>query len=208
MTALIIIIAVAVVIAAVVIALVARARRHAGLRDRYGSEYDRTVDDAGGKRAAAKELASRKQRHDELEIVPLDPTVAQRYRDEWRLAQERFVDAPADAVASAHDLLQHALADRGYPTRDDDERVAMLSVEHSDVLDRYRTGMDTEQRWRERGDADTEELRQAMQHYRSVFDSVVGEGSVGEAAPADDTYPAETDTPRTTLRSRARNTRR
>ena len=207
MTALIIIIAALVVIAAVVIALVARARRHAGLRDRFGSEYDRTVDDAGGKRAAAKELADRKQRHDELEIVPLDPTVAQRYRDEWRLAQERFVDAPADAVASAHELLRHALADRGYPTRDDDERVAMLSVEHSDVLDRYRTGMETEQRWRERGNADTEELRQAMQHYRSVFDSVVG-----DAAVADDSYPAETDAPRTTSRAtsrtRARNTRR
>jgi hypothetical protein len=201
MTALIIAIAVVVVVALVVAGAVARSRRHAHLRGRFGSEYDRTVEESGGKRAAAKELDGRQKRHDELEISPLSATAAQRYRDEWRLAQERFVDAPADAVASAHRLLRSALSDRGYPIRDDDDRVAMLSVEHSDVLDRYRQGMATEQRWRQNGSADTEELRQAMQHYRSVFDSVVGDG-------ADDgsTYPDDASGSRSG--SRARDTRR
>jgi hypothetical protein len=179
----VIIIVAAVVVLAVVVALALRARRHSQLRGTFGNEYDRTVDDAGSKRAAAKELRDRKARHDELEITPLDPTVAQRYRDEWRLVQERFVDAPAESVASAHRLLQDALAKRGYPTRDDDERVAMLSVDHADVLDRYRQGMRTEQSWRDAGSTDTEELRQAMQHYRAVFERVVGE--TGDAYPQD-----------------------
>src|SRR4051812_14591953 len=90
---------VAVVVLAVVVALVLRARRHAQLRDTYGDEYDRTVRDAGSKHAAAKELRERKARHDELQITPLDPAVAQRYRDEWRLVQESFVDTPAESVA-------------------------------------------------------------------------------------------------------------
>lgn len=184
-----IIIIAAVVVLAIVAALLLSARRHARLRSTYGDEYDRTVRDAGGKRAAAKELRERQARHDELEITPLDPAVAQRYRDEWRLVQESFVDTPAESVASAHRLLQNALATRGYPTNDDDERVAMLSVDHADVLDRYRQGMRTEQAWRDAGSTDTEELRQAMQHYRAVFDRVVGETDqdAGDAYPQDRT---------------------
>lgn len=182
----VIIIVAAVIVLAVVVALALRARRHAQLRSEFGNEYDRTIDDAGSKRAASKELRDRKARHDELEISPLDPTVAQRYRDEWRLVQERFVDAPAESVGSAHRLLQDALSQRGYPTRDDDERVAMLSVDHADVLDRYRQGMRTEKAWRDAGSTDTEELRQAMQHYRAVFDRVVG-----ETTQSDDAYPQD-----------------
>lgn len=177
---------VAVLVIAGIVALVLRNRRHAQLRDQFGGEYDRVVDDTGSKRGAAKELSDRKARHDELELIPLDPTQAQRFRDEWRLTQERFVDAPADAVASAHRVLQDALVARGYPTRDDDDRMAMLSVDHADVLDRYREGMRTEQTWRDAGKADTEDLRQAMQHYRAVFERVVGETS-------DDAYPTGVD---------------
>jgi hypothetical protein len=190
----------AVLVALVVIALVWRQRQQSRLRGTFGSEYDRTVDDAGSKRAAVRELKERKARHDELEITPLDPTVAQRYRAEWRLVQERFVDEPAESVASAHRLLQDALAARGYPTRDDDERVAMLSVDHADVLDRYREGMRTEDNWRRRGTTETEELRQAMQHYRSVFDRVVGETADDEHAyPQDTTRDDSRDTTRTPI---------
>jgi hypothetical protein len=118
--------------------------------------------------------------------------VAERFRGEWRLTQERFVDAPAESVAGAHRLLREVLSTRGYPTSDDDERVAMLSVDHADVLDRYRRGMATEQRWRDSGTTDTEDLRQAMQHYRSVFDRVVGETS--DARDGGNAYPTETAT--------------
>ena len=186
MTTLIVVV-VALVVLAVVVALVLRSRRHAALRDQFGPEYDRTVDEAGGKRAGVRELKERKARHDELELTPLDPSTAQRLRNEWRLTQERFVDAPAESVADAHRVLQTALQARGYPTRDDDDRIAMLSVDHADVLDRYRTGMATEAKWREQGTTDTEDLRLAMQHYRSVFDRVVGETS--DAYPDDAAAP-------------------
>ena len=179
----VIIIVAAIVVLAIAATALLLARRNARLRDTYGDEYDRPVRDAGSKRAAAKELRDRQARHDELEITALDPAVAQRYRDEWRLVQESFVDTPAESVASAHRLLQDVLSSRGYPTRDDDERVAMLSVDHADVLDRYRQGMRIEQAWRDAGSTDTEELRQAMQHYRAVFDRVVGETEASGAYP-------------------------
>ena len=179
----VIIIVAAIVVLAIAATAVLFARRNARLRDTYGDEYDRTVRDAGSKRAAAKELRDRQARHDELEITALDPAVARRYRDEWRLVQESFVDTPAESVASAHRLLQDVLSSRGYPTHDDDERVAMLSVDHADVLDRYRQGMRIEQAWRDAGSTDTEELRQAMQHYRAVFDRVVGETEASGAYP-------------------------
>ena len=191
----VIIIVAAIVVLAIVATALLLARRNARLRDTYGDEYDRTVRDAGSKRAAAKELRDRQARHDELEITALDPAVAQRYRDEWRLVQEGFVDTPAESVASAHRLLQDVLSSRGYPTRDDDERVAMLSVDHADVLDRYRQGMRTEQAWRDAGSTDTEELRQAMQHYRAVFDRVVGETDSADAYPREGSE-QQTDTSR------------
>jgi hypothetical protein len=183
-TIVVVIVVVALLVVAGIVALVLRNRRHAQLRGQFGGEYDRVVDDAGSKRAAARELSERKSRHDELELVPLSPTQAQRFREEWRLVQERFVDTPADAVASAHRLLRDALVARGYPTRDDDDRMAMLSVDHADVLDRYRAGMRTEKSWRDAGKADTEDLRLAMQHYRAVFERVVGETADDEAYPA------------------------
>jgi hypothetical protein len=170
-----VVVIVAVVLLAIAIIGAWRARRRAALRDRFGSEYDRAVGDAPNRRTAERDLRERAERHDELDIAPLDPLAAERYRSEWRLIQERFVDAPADSVAQAHTLVKSVLADRGYPTDDRDERVSMLSVDHADVLDRYRVGMRTEQQWRDSGTTDTEELRQAMHHYRTVFDRLVSE---------------------------------
>jgi hypothetical protein len=184
-TAIVILVAVVVVgvllIAAVVAAL--QARRRAALRDRYGSEYDRVVGDADSRREAERDLQQRTERREQLDIRPLDPEAAERYRDEWRVVQERFVDSPAESVAQAHALVTAVLRERGYPTTDEDERMSMLSVDHSDVLDHYRDGMRTEQSWRDGDDTDTEELRIAMQHYREVFERLV------VATSDDGTYP-------------------
>jgi hypothetical protein len=184
-TAIVILVAAVVVgvllIAAVVAAL--QARRRAALRDRYGSEYDRVVGDADSRREAERDLQQRTERREQLDIRPLDPEAAERYRDEWRVVQERFVDSPAESVAQAHALVTAVLRERGYPTTDEDERMSMLSVDHSDVLDHYRDGMRTEQSWRDGDDTDTEELRIAMQHYREVFERLV------VATSDDGTYP-------------------
>src|SRR4051812_7281375 len=99
-TGLIVLIAVAAVVVLALVALASwRARRRAQLQDRSGSEYDRAVARAPNRRTAERELRERSDRRDQLDIVPLDPQVAERYRDEWRVAQERFVDAPAESVA-------------------------------------------------------------------------------------------------------------
>ena len=168
-----------IVAAAIVLAIAAfvswRARRRAQLRERFGTEYDRAVDRAPNRRAAERDLLDRADRRDQLDITPLSPQAAERYRTEWRVCQERFVDTPAESVAQAHSLVTAVMRDRGYPTTDDDERVSMLSVDHADVMDNYRAGMRTQQTWRQSGTTDTEGLRQAMQHYRTVFERLVSE---------------------------------
>jgi hypothetical protein len=196
---LIIVILALVVIAAVIIALTAaaKARQRSALREQYGPEYDRSVRANDSKRAADKDLKARNERREQLDIQPLTPAAAERYRNEWRMLQERFVDAPAEAVAMAHTLLTSAMSDRGYPTNEQDERMSLLSVDHADVVDRYRQGAITEKRWRDSGSADTEDLRQAMQHYRAVFDRVVtpaGSGIDGD----DSAYPTESGARSTT----------
>jgi len=184
------IIALIIVAAIVVIALAAlaawRARRRAELRDRFGPEYDRAVDGAPNRRTAERDLRERTDRREQLDIRPLDPESAQRYRDEWRVVQERFVDTPAEAVAQAHALVTAVMRERGYPTTDDDERMSMLSVDHADVMDHYRAGLRTQQSRQTTGSTETEELRQAMQHYREVFTRLVVDGG-GEAYPSDST---------------------
>lgn len=202
MSTLIIVLIAVVVIAAIVIALAAasKSRQRSALRNQYGSEYDRTVRDKDSQRGAVKDLKARNERREQLDITPLSPAAVERYRTEWRMLQERFVDAPAESVAMAHTLLTSAMSDRGYPTSEQDERMSLLSVDHADVVDHYRKGATTEQRWRDSGSTDTEDLRQAMQHYRAVFDRVVSPSSTTDSTTGTTTgttggaYPAESGT--------------
>ena len=120
-----------------------------GLKDQFGPEYDRTVQDNDSRRKGERELHERTARHEKLEIVPLSANEIERYRVEWRMVQERFVDAPAESVAMAHALLTAAMSDRGYPHGDQDERAALLSVDNADVVDQYRQGAAIERQWRE-----------------------------------------------------------
>jgi hypothetical protein len=196
----IVIVIAAVVVLLLVLAVVsaARARRRRDLQSRFGSEYDRTVDSTGNRKDAERELQSRTERRRELDIKPLDTAAATRYREQWTMVQARFVDAPAESVNQAHALLTMAMGERGYPVNDSGERAEMLSVDHADVMDRYRAGMDVEDKWRREGSADTEALRQAMQHYREVFERVVGE----TADNGDDAYPEDTQTTKQTTRAK------
>ena len=181
----------AILLVLAVIALIGIGRRRR-LRNQYGGEYDRTVAAAGSRRSGERELRERAERRRELDIRPLDPAAAARYREQWYGVQARFVDAPAESVSQAHALVTMVMGERGYPVDDSDERASMLSVDHADVMDRYRAGMDVEDRWRRDGKATTESLRQAMQHYREVFDRVVGETASGDEAYPTDTTSGET----------------
>jgi hypothetical protein len=162
-------IAVIVVIALIVWRAVS-ARRTRTLQERFGPEYDRTLERADGRRAAEADLAGRAKRREELDIRPLSPAARERYLDDWRTVQARFVDDPAGAVGQADTLIQSVLRERGYPVDDFEQRAAGISVDHPKVVENYRAGHRLSR-------GDTEEQRQAMVHYRSLFEELVDDGA-------------------------------
>jgi hypothetical protein len=158
--------------AVVLVALVAwsavRTRRTRALRKGFGPEYDRTVADAPSKREAEAELAERQKRREKLEVKPLSPESRERYVESWRATQARFVDDPGAAIAEADVLIQQVMRERGYPVEDFDQRAADVSVDHPEVVSNYRAAHGISKA-HEREKASTEDLRQAMVHYRSLF---------------------------------------
>jgi len=168
----IILLCVAVVVLLVVVAVIITTTRRRRLKQRFGDEYDRTIDLTGSKRDAERELVARAERHEQLHITPLSPDERMRFMDQWESAQARFVDEPPAALRQADRLVQEAMQARGYPTGEFDQQTADLSVEHADVLDNYRKAHDITLD-SERGRATTEHLRLAMVHYRAVFSALV-----------------------------------
>jgi hypothetical protein len=161
------------VIGAIVVVLLVAAfllwqrQRTQHLTGRYGPEYERTVDELGRRRAEA-ELLRRERRVEQLAIRSLEPEQRARFADEWKSVQARFVDDPEGAVTQGDLLVEEVMKARGYPVADFDQRIADLSVHHSRVVDNYREAREIGRRHR-RGDATTEDLRQAMVYYRELF---------------------------------------
>ena len=169
-----------IVVAIVIVALLvvagilwSRRRRSEHLRDRFGPEYDRAVDAKGGRSEAEAELAEREKRVEKLDIRPLEPAERREFIQRWTDVQARFVDDPPRAVAFADALLGDVMKARGYPVSDFEQRAGDISVDHPTVVEHYRTAHDIAVR-HERGDASTEDLRQAVIHYRALFDDLVG----------------------------------
>lgn len=168
----VIIIAIAVVVIALVAWLGTRRRRTRELREGFGPEYDATVNAYGDRRRAEEELEARKERVAQLQIHPLAASDRQRFMERWHATQAHFVDEPASAIAEADRLVQEAMAARGYPVGDFEQRAADVSVDHPNVVRDYRQAHAVSMR-NERGEATTEDLRQAMVHYRSLFDDLL-----------------------------------
>lgn len=191
-TQVVVIVLVVLVIAALVaVAVVAGRRRE--LRRRFGPEYDRLVAERASRGEAEKELRARQRRHAELTLTPLSPESRARYTAAWEEVQLRFVDTPAEAVGDADALVGRLIAERGYPTGDFDEQAAHLSVEHGRTLTRYREAHEIHLR-NERGEASTEELRQAVVHYRALVAELLGTEPV-TALPTQRRSGTETETP-------------
>ena len=163
---------VGILVLAVVGWLVWQRQRSEQLRTRYGPEYERTVSEVGDKRRAESELLKRQQRVDKLDIRPLSAEQQSGYVQQWRSVQARFVDDPKGAVTDADRLVEDVMKVRGYPVSDFDQRAADLSVHHPRVVDNYRSARDIAQRHR-RGEATTEDLRQAMVYYRGLFEDLL-----------------------------------
>lgn len=164
------VVAVIVVLAAVWSAT--RRRRTHTLKETFGREYDRTVEQAGGQRDAERELLQRQQRHDELDLKPLSPESRERYVRRWVSTQTRFVDDPKGAVAEADTLVQEVMQERGYPANDFERRVDDISVDHPDLVEKYRTAHGIAQA-SERNEASTEDLRHSVRHYRALFSELL-----------------------------------
>ena len=168
-----IVIAVAVVLVlVVVVTAMSGKRRRAHLRGRFGSEYGRTVDDAGNRRAAERDLREREAKHDELELHPLSEASRQRYTQQWTEMQSAFVDRPQVAVAEADRLITDLIRERGYPVDDFETRSQLVSVDHPDVVQNYRTAHTIAARNIE-GRTSTEDLRQAVISYRALFEEML-----------------------------------
>ena len=187
-TGAIIAIIVVILIAAALLVGLSVVNRRRRLRDRFGPEYDRAVSEHG-RREAEAELAERERRVRHLDIKPLSPTARAQYASEWTAVQEQFVDAPQSAVTGAQTLVTAVMKDRGYPTEAFDQTVADLSVEHAATLDHYRAAHDISQRAGS-GTASTEELRQAMIHYRALFTELLGQPGNSAADAQADPYVA------------------
>ena len=161
----------AILLAAVAWALAMR-RRSTALRQRFGPEYDRTVAEAAGRREAEAELSERERRREQLDIRPLSPGARDRYASRWRQVQADFVDSPTTAVTEADALVTEVMRERGYPMDDFEQRAADISVDHPEVVENYREGHRLSLLCA-RGEGSTEELRQALQHYRRLFDQLL-----------------------------------
>ncbi|GAA4529866.1 MULTISPECIES: hypothetical protein [Nonomuraea] len=169
---------VAIAAVAAVAYVVVQQQRRSRLRDRFGPEYERTMAEHDTKREAEQELIAREQRHAELDIKPLPEQSRDDYAHRWAEVQERFVDAPESAVAEADQLVTAVMAERGYPTEDFRQRIADLSVGHAETLTHYRKAHDISER-ATRKEASTEDLRQAMVHYRALFEELLHETTRG-----------------------------
>src|SRR4051794_15805315 len=183
MPALIVIIVV-VVLLLVAAAVVVPRMRSRQLQQRFGPEYERTVDSAGDRRAAERDLQQRTRERKELEIRPLEPGARDAYAQRWRAAQERFVDAPGQAVGDADALVEEVMRERGYPVGDFDQQARAVSVDHADVVSEYHAAHDISQRT-QRGEASTEQLREAMVHYRTLFAELLDDGGGSAEGRAD-----------------------
>lgn len=153
------------------------------LQQRFGPEYGRTVGELGGRAKAESELKAREKRVEHLTITPLAPAEATRFSQAWGALQARFVDNPKGVVIQADQLVRELMLKRGYPMGDFERRAADISVDHPSVVEHYRAAQAIAAR-DERGEADTEELRKAVVHYRVLFDEMLDVREAKQEVPS------------------------
>jgi len=175
---------VVIVAAAIATLLYMRKRRTARLRTQFGGpEYNRAIKEGGNQRRAENKLEQRAERVENLHIRELSSADRARFTDSWRKVQGRFVDSPGGAVTEADQLLGDVMSLRGYPVSDFEQRAADISVDHPQVMENYRVAHGIAVR-QHLGQASTEELRQSMIHYRTLFEELVGQPGIAAATAA------------------------
>jgi hypothetical protein len=184
MTGVIVLIVALVVLGAIAAWFWTTRQRSARLHQRFGPEYERTVARSGDQGRAEKTLQAREERVEKLHIQPLSEADRSRFADAWRSAQAQFVDDPPGAIREADRLVGEAMQARGYPIGNFEQRAADISVDHPQVVSNYRAAHAIAGR-QERGEASTDDLRQAMLHYRELFDELLGRAPTAQAVPTE-----------------------
>lgn len=159
-----------------------RKRQTDQLKLRFGTEYAHAVGDLGSRTKAESELRARQLRVGKLDIVALSAAEAARFGQAWAALQGRFIDNPKGVLVEADHLVRELMQKRGYPVADFARRAADISVDHPTVVEHYRAAQATALR-DQRGEADTEELRQGVVHYRALFEELLEVSGVGTAPP-------------------------
>ncbi|HEV2579054.1 MAG TPA: hypothetical protein VGU25_17750 [Acidobacteriaceae bacterium] len=180
-----VLVAIIVVLAIIVIAAIVisrRRQRSTHLKQHFGSEYDRALQQHGNAAKAEAALAEREERVHKLTIRELPASERAAYADEWAAVQRRFVDDPSMAVNEADRLVNRVMTARGYPMGDFDQRAEDISVNYPTVVQNYRSAREIAVR-RSTGSASTEDLRQAMVYYRSLFDELLGTPAAAASDP-------------------------
>ncbi|OFB45438.1 hypothetical protein BA059_00435 [Mycolicibacterium sp. (ex Dasyatis americana)] len=185
----IVFVAVIIVLAVVVVAAMMRQKRSERLKEQFGPEYEHAVESAGGQRAAERELLARERKHNKLKINELTPESRARYVEAWGQTQAGFVDDPSKSVSEADRLVTEVLRERGYPVDDFEQRAADVSVDHPKVVEHYRAAHILRLA-QDQGEIGTEAQREAIVHYRALFEQLVG--AVPGTQPATDTRAADT----------------
>jgi hypothetical protein len=164
-------------IVGVVLAAEAHKRKSARLRMQFGSEYERALIVNGSERKAHAQLIEREARVRNLKLVDLSVAQRERFLAEWNSIQSRFLDHPRGALTDADELVTSILQARGYPVTDFEKNIENVSVDYPAMIDDYRAAHDVSGR-SVRGEASTEDLRNAMIQYRSLFDELVKPGTL------------------------------
>jgi hypothetical protein len=187
-----VVIAIVVLAAIALVAVGARKRRTAMLRDRFGPEYDRVVESRDDQRAAEAELRGREKLRAQFDIKPLPEATRLRFAGEWRDVQEMFVEQPAQAATAADTLITRVMEARGYPMQDFDAQAELISVDHPGTVENYRFAHAVRQRSQTQ-QVSTEDLREALLRYRSLFDELLRPESNGAdgAMASDGAGPAD-----------------
>ncbi|HSP15068.1 MAG TPA: hypothetical protein VLV78_09970 [Thermoanaerobaculia bacterium] len=178
-------IAAAVIAVLVIVALLSaasRSSRSARLREKFGAEYDYLLDEHGSRRRAEEEMLARAEEAKTFTVRPLSPVDADRFRREWQAIEGHFVERPAMAVSEADELIDQILRTQGYPLGDFERHIAHLSTQHPRLAQRYRAGHNVI-RNHAPGETTTEDLRQAMLHFRSLLDELLGPSDVVREVP-------------------------
>jgi len=163
----------AVIVLAILVLAFLRQSRTKRLRARFGPEYDHTVRELGGQNKAEDALLARQKRMEKIHIHSLSPSDRDRFADQWHDVQSRFVDNPPESINDADRLVCEVMRARGYPMSDFEHRAEDLSVDHPQVVRNYRAAHSIALR-REKGEASTEDLRQALVYFRDLFDELLG----------------------------------